>query len=215
MYPSSNTSPELNNNGDLVIVFDAFGVKDAEITVPVSEVERFVKTSMGSFFEPQCSISEGFTINYINGGNDGRGTFVLFNVSHESGHEFTAEFHSEYIKYKYDQWEKEHSNNMNDLGVAVSRVEYFENGKGFEDTPRVTNMYEENGYAVFEFDAFDRVGNKLYLAIGSDGEGYVELADGGPEVVMSIIQKQADELIINVGYHLPGTQLYITLVPAE
>ena len=70
-------------------------------------------------------------------------------------------------------------------------------------------------YAVFEFDAFDRVGNKLYLAIGSDGEGYVELADGDPEVVMSIIQKQADELIINVGYHLPGTQLYITLVPAE
>ena len=103
----------------------------------------------------------------------------------------------------------------NNLGVAVSSVEYFENGKGFGDTPEVTNMYEENGYAVFEFNAFEQVGNKLYLAINSDGEGYVELANGDQDVVISIVQQKADELIINLGYHLPGTQLYITLVPAE
>ena len=101
------------------------------------------------------------------------------------------------------------------MGVAVSSVVYFENGKGFDDTPEVTNIYEENGYAVFEFNAFGQISNKAYLEIGSAGEGYVELSNGDQDVMLSIVQQNENEIILSIGYHLPGTQLYITIVPTE
>ena len=182
--------------------------------VEANAIKRFAESNhLGAVMERECSMSEGFTMINSNGGSDGRGEFLSFTITHTDGHELTMEFDSEYIKYKYNEWKKNQSST--DLGIAVTSVTYFENGKGFDDTPEVTNIYEENGYAVFEFNAFGRTSNKAYLEIGSDGVGYVELSDGDQDAVLSIVEQNENQIVLCIGYHLPGTQLYITIVPAE
>ena len=202
---------EFNDNGDFVVMFDAFGVTDAQIFINAQEMQRYVESYIGSITESQCTISDGFTINYINGGSDGLGEFVLFNISHTSGHEATIEFDAEYIKYKYEEWKINHPNES--LGIAVSNIVYYENGKGYTDTPQATNIYVEGNYTVIEFDAFERVGNKLYILNNGEAEGYVELDDGDTTTaVWSVVSNTETEIVISIGYALPGTQVYMTIV---
>ena len=208
------TSANLNEQGEFVVTFNAFGYSDAQMTVRANAIKRVAESNhLGSVMESECSLSEGFAIQNTSGGSDGRGEFLSFTITHVDGHELTMEFDSEYIKYRYNEWKQNGSSE--NLGVAVSSVVYFENGKGFDDTPEVTNIYEENGYAVFEFNAFGQTSNKAYLEIGSAGEGYVELSNGDQDAVLSIVQQNENEIILCIGYHLPGTQLYITIVPTE
>lgn len=121
-----------------------------------------------------------------------------------------------HIFNEYQKWtESQNNENISNLGIAVKDIVYFENGKGFDDTPEVTSMYEEGQYVVFEFNAFGQVKNKLYLCLG-DGQGYVELGDGDRQTAVVSLESNSDEeAVLNIGYALPGTQLHITIVPTK
>ena len=60
------------------------------------------------------------------------------------------------------------------------------------------------------------IGNKLYILNNGEAEGYVELDDGDiTTAVWSVISNTETEVVISVGYALPGTQLYLTIVPVQ
>ena len=118
-----------------------------------------------------------------------------------------------YMLKEYHKWESERGEL--ETGIQVTDFYYYENGKEFSDTPRVTNIYIEGDYTVIEFDAFERLGNKLYILNNGEAEGYVELDNGNTSIAnWSIVSNSETEVVISIGYALPGTQVYMTVVPA-
>ena len=209
-------SSGITENGDYQINFNGNGLENMTLTVTKRALREIVKNDNQWYLQQETTTvtSEGDSI-YTHGAGygDDRGLKNMNMIINTPNGRMNLCLDISHMIKEYQKWEAEQS--QNELGVEVAKIEYFENGKGFDDIPEVTNIYEENGCAVFEFNAFGLTSNKAYLSIGSDGEGYVELSSGDSDVVLTIVEQREDELIISIGYHLPGTQLYITIVPTE
>lgn len=209
-------SSGITENGDYQINFNGNGLENMTLTVTKRALREIVKNDNQWYLQQETTTvtSEGDSI-YTHGAGygDDRGLKNMNMIINTQNGRMNLCLDISHMIKEYQKWEAEQS--QNELGVEVAKIEYFENGKGFDDIPEVTNIYEENGCAVFEFNAFGLTSNKAYLSIGSDGEGYVELSSGDSDVVLTIVEQREDELIISIGYHLPGTQLYITIVPTE
>lgn len=205
----------ITEEGNFEINFNGNGIENMTLTVTKRALKSISQDDMWYLQQETTTVDSNGKSIYTHGAGYGENNGIknMNMIIQTSNGIINLNLDVSYMIKEYQKWEAEQP--QNELGVEVAKIEYFENGKGFDDIPEVTNIYEENGYAVFEFNAFGLTSNKAYLSIGSDGEGYVELSSGDTDVVLTIVEQREDELIISIGYHLPGTQLYITIVPTE
>lgn len=205
-------SGEWDNNGNYTLNI-TMGEETGTITI-MNEYFRYFSLDKTNFIGDYVVPGENWSggQGYNSGGLGTVSTIIM----DSNGNRFDVTFYEGKLSELHDYYMTNFADTT-DLGIVVTNVEYFENGKGFTDIPEVTNIYSEGNYAIFEFNAFDQIGNKLYLEIGSSGTGYIELASGDTQTAVMNIVGQTDNggLIISVGYALPGTQLYITVNPAE
>ena len=218
----SINSSGMTDDGNYEINFNGNGFENMRLEINGAAIENAIN---GNFWELEYQgmkviTTDGteFNVQSAGHGND-NGIENMNTLIYTTNGDINLCLDLSYIFAEYQSWVEDKANNpVSNLGITVSEVSYFENGKGFEDTPKVTSIYqleEDNPYVVFEFDAFGQVGNKLYLCLG-DGQGYVELGDGDRQTAVVSLESNSDnEAIINIGYALPGTQLHITIVPAE
>ena len=208
-------SSGITENGDYQINFNGNGLENMTLTVTKRALREIVKNDNQWYLQQETTTvtSEGDSI-YTHGAGygDDRGLKNMNMIINTPNGRMNLCLDISHMIKEYQKWEEEHP--QNELGIEVAKIDYFENGKGFEDTPEVTNIYVEGNYTIFEFNAFNQIGNKLYIETNSEGSGYVELADGDTtRAVMSVFSQRMDEVVIDIGYALPGTHLHITIIP--
>lgn len=202
-------SGEWDNSGNYIVSL-TLGEETGTITIKNNYFEEF-NLNQTNFLGQNIITSDNWQHQIYNSG--GLGT-VTTCVNDSNNNNYYITFYEDKLAELYNYYVNNFSED-NNLGIAVKNIAYFENGKGFDDTPEVTAMYEEGQYIVFEFNAFGQVKNKLYLCLG-DGQGYVELGDGDRQTAVVSLESNSDEeAVLNIGYALPGTQLHITIVPTK
>lgn len=210
----SFNSSGINDNGDFEINFNGNGFENMTLTVTAQALKNIIESDSSWHLQQDTTTftSDGTEFGTWGAGygND-NGLKNMNMIINTTNGRMNLCLDVSYMIKEYKKWESNHE--QESVGIAVSSMTYFENGKGYTDTPQAGAIYVEGDYIVIEFDAFERVGNKLYILNNGETEGYVELDNGDTTTaVWSVVSNTETEVVISIGYALPGTQVYMTIV---